>query len=346
MIRSASLLLCFFIGISCAQSPAPPIWIELDSGVEASFRGISAVDKNIVWASGSGNTILRTLDGGQTWEQLPAPGDSTSDFRDIQAFDAQTAIAMSIGSGDASKVFKTTDGGQNWILKNTNEYEEGFYDGMAFWNEHDGILYGDPVDGKFYVLLTRDGGETWQEVGRTTLPDNLEGEHAYAASGTGISVAGNGNAWLGTGGAAARVFKTTDYGNTWTVSTTPVVSNSTSSGIFSVSFSDAQHGIVVGGDWQIREGVYDNVALTTDGGETWALAENFPIGLRSAVIYLSNDVLFAAGSHGSDYSLDTGKTWTAVETVGYYAASKGGNIIYAVGANGKIGKIDLDKLLK
>lgn len=344
-INSVTRLL--FLGallIGCSTQPDTLVWIEQESGTEASFRGVSAVDEHIAWASGSGNTILRTIDGGTTWTKLPAPGDSTSDFRDIQAFDANTAIAMTIGLGGASRIYKTTDGGQSWALKNTNQYEEGFYDGMAFWNENDGILYGDPVDGKFYVLITRDGGETWSEAGRTTLPDILDGEHAYAASGTGIAVAGNGHAWLGTGGAAARVFKTIDYGNTWTVSTSPVISNSNSSGIFSVSFSSELNGIAVGGDYQIREGVYENVALTNDGGETWVLANNFPVGLRTVVIYMSPNVLLTVGSHGSDYSLNGGKNWIAIGKEGYYAASKRGNVVWGVGRGGKIGKINLSNL--
>ena len=66
-------------------------------------------------------------------------------------------------------------------------------------------------------------------------------------------------AWIGTGaGLAARVFRTADRGRTWSVAETPVVHGATSAGIFSVSFRDSLHGMVVGGDNGNADGYTDN----------------------------------------------------------------------------------------
>lgn len=324
----------------CDSPPVAPTWEEFSSGSRASLRGVSAVNENIVWASGSQGTVLRSLDGGQHWEQLSVPDAQMLDFRDIEAFGRDTAIIMSAGNGGYSRLYKTTDGGRSWHLLYTNTYPDGFYNGMAFWDAQRGILYSDAVDKRFLVLVTGDGGETWQEVGRDSLPESLPGEHAYAASGTGIVVAGDGgHAWFAGGGAAARVFKTTDFGKTWQVAHTPVISNSATAGIFSLAFWDEEQGIASGGDYKRRQDRYENIALTEDGGKIWYLAENFPQGLRSAVLYLTEELVFTVGSHGADYSVDSGHHWVMISATGYYAASRGGKKVWAVGADGRIGRL-------
>lgn len=331
-------LVVFFNGCEQPRMVSPQ-WEILNSGSRASLRGVSAVDANIIWASGSEGTVLRSADGGQHWEHLLVPDADTLDFRDIEAFDRNTAIIMSAGNGEQSRLYKTEDGGQHWRLLYTNAYPEGFYNGMAFWNARQGIVYSDAVNKRFLVLLTEDGGERWQEVGRESLPESLPGEHAYAASGTGIATAGVGHAWFASGGAAARVFKTTDFGASWRAVRTPVISNSETAGIFSLAFWNEKRGTASGGDYKHRQDHYDNIALTEDGGETWYLAENFPLGLRSATLYLTDHLLFSVGSHGADYSVDGGHHWIAISETGYYAASHAEKTVWAVGADGRMGRL-------
>ncbi len=292
-------------------------WRLLDSGTTASFRGLSAVSDEVVWVSGTGGTWGRTTDGGETWTMRTVPEAEQLDFRDVDAFDDQTAYLMSAGPGELSRIYKTGDGGETWEPLLTNASPEGFWDGMAFWDAERGVLYGDPVDGSFLVLTTEDRGATWSPP--AAMPLAVSGEAGFAASGSGIATAAGGHAWFGTGGAAARVFHSADYGRSWTVADTPMHADdgsSGASGIYSLAFSDPSAGFAVGGDYTRPEAVAGNAAHTRDGGLHWAsIGGSAPAGYRSAVAYAPGTggrVLITAGTSGSDFSLDGGETWAAL----------------------------------
>ncbi len=292
-------------------------WQPQTSGTSASFRGLSVVSEEIVWVSGTGGTWGRTSDGGEIWQMGTVAGAEDLDFRDVDAFDATTAYLMSAGPGELSKIYKTTDGGASWELQHTNPGPEGFFDGMAFWDVDHGAVYGDPVDGRFAVLTTADGGATWSPVSVAGMPPALEGEAGFAASGSGIATASNADVWFGTGGPASRVFHSADGGATWTVATTPIKSGAGSSGIFAFAFRVRLHGVAVGGDYPRPEDAAANAATTADGGVTWTLIEaSPPAGYRSAVAWVPGftDTLVAAGTSGSDLSRDGGAAWTALGT--------------------------------
>ena len=253
-----------------AQPPAT--WTSQQSGTKARFRGVCAVSADVVWASGTGGTFARTTDGGKTWKASIVAGASALDFRDLHAFDAQTACLLASGPGEMSRIERTTDGGQTWKNVFTNRQPKGFFDAIAFWDKSRGIALGDPVDGRFQVLLTTDGGLTWNLLPHATSPVAVSGEGAFAASGTCLVVAGDGLAWFGTGGGpAARVFRSSDFGRSWKAADTPVRCDSASSGIFSLAFADADHGWAVGGDYKLSDDPKNVLATTTDGGATWLL---------------------------------------------------------------------------
>src|SRR4029079_5788810 len=225
-----------------------PQWTTQSSGVTSRLRGVSAVNERVAWASGSNSTVLRTTDGGSTWQKLNVTTEQL-DFRDVDAIDERTAYVLSIGNGPASRIDKATDAGATWTLEFKNEEQKGFLDAMTFWDVNNGIVFGDSIDGKLDILMTNNGGQTWSRVSGDGLPAALQNEGAFAASGTNISVLGKTHAWIGTGaGAKARVLSTSDRGRTWQVSETPLAAGQ-SSGIFSIAFRDAKHGVVVGGDY-------------------------------------------------------------------------------------------------
>src|SRR4051794_3943436 len=87
-----------------------PRWTTQTSGVTARLRGVSAVSEQVAWASGSNSTVLRTIDGGATWNSLTVTTEKL-DFRDIDAIDENTAYILSIGTGETSRIYKTTDAG-------------------------------------------------------------------------------------------------------------------------------------------------------------------------------------------------------------------------------------------
>ena len=335
--------------VAPAVDPAPVfpcrVWRSLDAGTAASFRGLSAVSEDVVWVSGTGGTWGRSLDGGETWVTGTVPGAEELDFRDVDAFDARAAYLMSAGPGDLSRIYKTTDGGETWDLQHANPSPEGFYDGMAFWDVERGLTYGDPVDGRFVVLTTVDGGETWSRVPAESMPPALPGEAGFAASGSGLAVVRGGHAWFGTGGPEARVFRTTDSGETWTVAATPMLAGEASTGIFSLAFSDPEHGVAVGGDYRQPEAATGNAILTRDGGLSWIPAASPPTGYRSGVAYAPGTegrVLVAVGTSGSDYSLDGGETWSLLGQDDHNAVRFGGSgcAAWAAGPEGRFAKLD------
>jgi photosystem II stability/assembly factor-like uncharacterized protein len=220
---------------------------------------------------------------------------------------------------------------------------------MTFWDANHGLVFGDSINGQFYILITADGGGTWSRVPATALPPALENEGAFAASGTNIAVFGKTHAWIGTGaGAKARVLRTTDGGRSWQVADTPLAAGP-STGIFSITFRDAKHGVIVGGDYRKETEAIDNLAFTNDGGVTWKLVKGLT-GFRSVVAYVLGvpgvsgakaPALVAVGPSGAEYSLDDGQTWSPIEGRGFDTLSFAPHkpIGWAAGANGGLGKL-------
>jgi photosystem II stability/assembly factor-like uncharacterized protein len=298
----------------------------------------------VAWASGSGNTVLRTSDSGRTWQPLTVTTD-TLDFRDVDAIDARTAYLLSIGTGPASRIYKTTDAGAHWDLQFTNPDPKGFFDAMTFWDADHGIVVGDSVDGRFSIFLTSDGGRAWTPAPREGLPAALPNEGAFAASGTNVAVYGRDDVWFGTGAAAnARVLHSRDRGRTWTIAGTPLPSGR-SSGIFSVAFRDATHGVVVGGDYSKEKEAVDNVAVTNDGGRTWTLVKEHALsGFRSVVAYVpgTKTTLIAVGPQGADWSTDDGRTWTPIDGPGFhtFSFSRSGAVGWGAGGRGSLARFE------
>lgn len=314
----AALVLVAFGGLPATPAAADPptsaelSWELTSTGVNARLRGLSAVNQTTAWASGSAGTVLRTTDGGQTWQNVSPPDVTTLQFRDIEAFDADTAVALSIGPGDQSRVYRTTDGGTHWTLTFQNPEANAFYDCMAFFDHRHGLALSDPVDGKFRVLSTSDGGASWDVVPSAGMPPALDGEFAFAASGQCVTAFGGQHAWIATGGGShARVLRSSDRGLTWTASVTPLAS-SPSAGVFAVAFRDPTRGVAVGGDFADPTNGTDALAFTGDSGVSWGQPDTAPQGYRSGLTWHPHlpTVLIAVGPTGSDVSVDGGRHWS------------------------------------
>ncbi len=330
----------------CLASIALGPWRPQESGTRARLRGVSAVSPEVAWASGNGGTCLRTVDGGATWKAVATPGDGRLDFRDVHAVDDRTAYLLSIGEGELSRIDKTTDGGATWSLSFPNPDPKGFLDAIAFFDPDHGLALGDPVDGRYVILATDDGGKTWSKIGPEGMPPALPGEGAFAASGTCLTVIPGGReAWFATGGGArSRVFRSADRGRTWDVADCPIRAGSASAGIFGLAFRDARHGVAVGGDYKKPDEAGDFIATTDDGGATWSPAERSPrSGFRSAVAYLAGvdgPGLMTVGPSGWDRSTDGGRTWPESGEGGYHAQGfdPTGKAGWAVGEGGRIAR--------
>lgn len=307
-------------------------WVAQDSRVTASLRGVQAVNEQIVWASGSEGTWLRTVNGGDKWESGKVKGGEKLDFRGLQAFSATDAILMSSGEGALSKVFSTSDGGAHWTLLFENPDAKGFFDGFAFRDRLNGALLGDPVGGRLTVFVTADGGKTWA---RREGPGANEGEASFAASNSTLWVGGKGEIRIASGGkGGSRILRSSDNGKTWKATQTLVRHDLETAGIFSQGWRDSRHGFVVGGDYRKDQEAAANIAVTSDGGKTWASVKSGPAGFRSAVEYLPDArTWLTTGTSGSDISSD-GKTWVKFDDSAYNALSG----IWAVGPKGTIAK--------
>lgn len=313
----------------------------LESGTEVSFRGICTVDAYTVWVSGSRGTVLKTIDAGATWEKINPPVDSL-DYRDVHALDASTAYLM---SPVPAKLFKTIDAGETWTEQYHHDVEGAFFNSIGFWDDLTGMAVGDPLDGKFLVVKTTDGGVNWTQVPPENLPPAMESEANFAASGTCLITVGQNSVYYVTGGGIARVFYSHDRGETWEVSDTPMLHGISSTGIFSIDFYDADNGIIVGGDYAEDMMTKNNCAVTTDGGRTWTLVPegSNPSGFRSCVMYIpgtSGRGVVAVGTSGTDVSLDGGLTWAHVDTTGYHTLSftQDGSG-FASGGGGRVARI-------
>src|ERR1700731_4933820 len=108
-LKNLFILLC---ALSIANNLKAQAITVLQQGKPTSIRGLSVVDDNVAWISGSKGYIAITIDGGKNWNWQQVKGFEKSDFRDIEAFSDKEAIIMS--SGTPALILKTIDGGINW----------------------------------------------------------------------------------------------------------------------------------------------------------------------------------------------------------------------------------------
>lgn len=343
LVAAAAAVLALTVTPSAqaAAQPPPRDWTPVDVGTDQGLRGLAAVDRRTAWVGGSDGGVWRTTDGGKTWADVSPPDTAGLLFRDVEATDARNAHVLAIGEGEASRIYRTTDGGRSWALTFVNDDPAAFYDCFAFWpGGRHGIAMSDPVGGRFRILVTQDAGSTWQVADPAGMPAAHEGEFGFAASGTCLVTAGARDAWLASGGAAARIFHSRDRGRTWTVaeSTLPA---SPAGGVFSLAFAGPRKGIAVGGDFEAEDNGVDYSATSADGGRTWTNAGDLG-GYRSGVTWLPHTraTAIAVGPNGSDVTRDGGRTWTSFSDTGYDAvqATRDG-AVWASGSAGRVGRL-------
>lgn len=301
-----------------------------------SFRGLSVVSNKIIWVSGNKGTIGRSLDGGNFFEWITVPGYENRDFRDIEAFDAKTAVIMAVA--EPAIIMRTDNGGQTWKRVYFNDSQGMFLDALEFWNNESGIVIGDPVQGKFFVARTFDGGKNWRAITFDNLPAADSGEACFAASGTNVRALERDQACFVTGGSRTRFFRKNDAIDI------PVVHGKETQGVNSVAVwyrkRKLSRIVVAGGDFQTPLSREMNCAVSNDGGATWLNPAQPPFGYRSCVEFITSGKLITCGLNGVDISEDGGMEWRNISTVGFNVCRKAkkGKSVYLAG-NGKIGKL-------
>jgi photosystem II stability/assembly factor-like uncharacterized protein len=321
-------------------------WRFMQTVTTSSLVGIDVVNREIVWAAAGGfdapgephspGVVVRTVDGGQSWQDVTPSGGADLDFHDVEAFDRNHALALAVGLAEASKIYRTADGGASWELVFENQEPDAFYDGIAFFDPVHGLALSDPVGGKFRILTTGDGGRTWQVAPTNGMPPALPNEFARA-TGTCLVTKGPQDAWFGTQpeGPNSRVFHTRDRGHTWSAVTTPIP-GAPQFGIASLTFWDAQHGLALGGG-KPDTNAPSLVAVTADGGTTWSQVGS-PAGFRTSIALAPTnirDTAVAVGLTGSDFTTDGGHTWQLFDQTDLRGVNCKQNVsCWAVGKSG------------
>jgi photosystem II stability/assembly factor-like uncharacterized protein len=314
---------------------------ELNSGTNTSLRGVCVVSDQVAWVSGSNGSIGRTINGGSTWEWIKPAGFEKLDFRDIEAFDAENAIAVTAGS--PAYILKTDNGGKSWSQMYVNRDSAVFLDGMDFWDRQTGIVFGDPLKNKLQILRTVNGGLSWQDISGNLKEEMKLGEAGFAASGSSIKTLDNGKVWIATGGSVSNIYYSKNYGKDWKKYACPIIQGSNSTGAFSLDFLDDKHGLVVGGDYLQDKKSTNNVLLTRNGGKSWNKPVIPVLGYRSSVVYFNKSVCFAAGSSGIDLSEDGGITWNRISETNINAIgkAKSGSLVLLTGNKGEIYQLSI-----
>ncbi len=307
--------------------------VLLQEGKQSSIRGMSVVNDQVAWISGSNGYTALTINGGKTWAWQQVKGFEKADFRSIEAFSDKEAIIMA--SGTPALILKTTDGGKNWQVKYRNTDTAYFLDAMDFANPDHGLILGDPIKNKFVLLETKDAGETWHMF--SDCPKALNGEAAFAASGTCLRFV-NSTIQIVTGGSISRQLKYRTN-NGWTYDITLIKHGKSSQGAFSI---DRDGFVIVGGDYQndhsadsVAEYYFYNGAYASGG---IVLATKPPAGYQSCVEQISENIYLSTGTPGSNLTTDGGKTWTKIDDTSFNVCrtAKTGKLVLLAGNNGRI----------
>jgi len=343
MKKIINVMLFGLIFVSCKQSTLNKLEIKSIETftVNSSIRALEVVNDSTVWFAGSGGIFGFTEDNGTTWNIDSIKTENIiPHFRSI-AVTEKAVFLLSIAS--PALLYKSIDKGKNWEIVYREDDSSAFYDAMAFWNDNEGIAMGDPIDNCLSVIITNDGGNSWQKLFCDILPKVENGEAAFAASNSNISLYKD-NVWIVTGGKRARIFHSPDKGKTWQVFNTPIIQGGQMTGIFTADFYDESNGIIWGGDWNNKDLNTQNNAITKDGGKTWQLiADCSNPGYRSCVRYVPDtdgQQIIAVGIPGISFSNNGGKNWTELSKENFYTIRFGSNYKTAwLTGNKRIGKI-------
>jgi len=214
----------------------------------AEIASVSCVDSLTAWAAGGFSAgfgvVLRTTDGGSTWERRGTESDLPSNTLCISALSADVAW---VGGSDNS-IHHTTDGGITWQDRSDPAFDGNFWQGIHPVSNSDVWLCGGtPLTGM--IIHTTDGGSSW-----TSHADSLIGDYCLIT----ISAWDADNIWAV--GHCYTIVKTADGGTSWEIVTPDSLqtSDNDANGLTLLSADDV---------WVVLD--YGNVWRTTDGGDNW-----------------------------------------------------------------------------
>ena len=166
-VRSVVWLLCCLL-VSCQVSRHrhDAHWRVFETGVAASLRGIAPVSRSICYVGGAAGSLLKTVDGGLSWDDVAPPGCSDCDFRDLEVIGDDVVLALVAGA--PARLYRSADGGATWGCVHEDPRVDAFLDAMAFDGDR-GVVFGDAIRDRFVLLATNDAGASWRDVGHRVL---------------------------------------------------------------------------------------------------------------------------------------------------------------------------------
>lgn len=337
------LILGLILLVSCGDKKINPKVTELDTKSDALIIGLQSFNDSIVWASGTYSTLMKSNNEGNDWEIFTYPNVDSLQFRDVHPISDKEAIVLSAGEGKLSQIFYFHEE-TGWRKVFQMNHEHGFIDALQFWENGQGLVYGDAIDSLAYILKTTDFGRSWDRI--PTAPEANEGEGGFASSGSNILMDKEGKAWIATGAnGSARVFYTADYGRSWKVKNTPMMTGEFA-GLTAIKKSDNKLWIT-GGDLGISDALLENVYYSDDNGENWKVlpahqTKGSFYGL-AVTNYLDNDFVLVCGPNGAELWLGDQKQWQILSEEDIWTATFiDSRTALMAGRNGKMWKVELD----
>jgi len=307
--------------------------VLFEAGTDVSFRGLHATQDSVVVVGGSDGVFGFSLDAGVHWNFQKIPGAGKSQFRSVWAHDDSKFVAVSAGA--PSYIYITEDRGQQWTRVFKDTAQSTFLDGIVFVNDSIGFIYGDPIDGRFKLLRTADGGMSWNEI---EGPEAIDGEVSFAASGSAIAV-GNNFMSIVTGGTVSRLHLTMDLrdGTGWEASHIEMAQGLPSQGAFA-HYWDREKLYIVGGDYMVDEDTNGTVLvadLATGEDDTETMEKLASLPYTSDVSGDGEQVYFT-GTAGMHY-LDS--TLHVMDTTAMHALAFSGKYVFSSGPKGRVGRV-------
>lgn len=339
-----AIILVLILGFSCSDDkendkeplPFTSVEIELIYEDSLSIRAIEIIDNSLAYAGNNGVFGNIDLNSGKIMESVQKYDTIFPEFRAV-AHTSSDFFMLSIAN--PALLYKTGNAGIMELVYK-EEDEAVFYDAMTFWNDEEGIAMGDSMNGCLSVIITRDGGNTWNKMPCSELPEGIEGEGAFAASNTNIAVVGD-KTWIAT--TSSRIYFSGDKGKTWKIQETPILKDELTQGIYSIAFYDENLGVAIGGDYTQPENNKSNKALTEDGGKTWQLIADGQIPqYKSSIQFVPNSKgngMVALGFTGIAYSEDRGATWQQLSEESFYTLRFLNDSVAYAGGKNRIAKL-------
>ena len=305
----------------------------LSLGNPASLRGLSAVNDQLIWVSGSAGTVGISTDAGTSWKWITVPHYEKTDFRDVEAFSDQEAVIM--GITQPAVILKTKDGGKTW--KTVFQDSSLFLDAMDF-SANNGILIGDPVNNKVFFAQTKNRGDDWEILSANTQPATEKGEAFFAASGSNIKWLPDHHFVYASGGKKSNLYLDGSGKLNLRLSQGRETTGANS---IAVNPSNPNQVFVTGGDFSKDSIINGNALRISLRPFDQQLPHRPPHGYRSCVEYINDQTLICCGTSGVDISTDGGMNWKLISTKSFHVCgkSKTGKSVFLAGAHGAIARL-------